>query len=155
MMMQIKRLLVGKPLESAQQQHQRLTNPIALAVFSSDALSSVAYASEAILGVLILAGSAALPWVIPVSIAIAGLLFIVGLSYRQTIFAYPNGGGAYTVAHENLGQTAGPRRGCLAADRLCTYGCGFDLGRRCSAVVACDNLGFLRSSRTTVLMLHC
>ena len=106
-MMQIKRLLVGKPLESAQQQHQRLTNPIALAVFSSDALSSVAYASEAILGVLILAGSAALPWVIPVSIAIAGLLFIVGLSYRQTIFAYPSGGGAYIVAHENLGKLPG------------------------------------------------
>ena len=106
-MMQIKRLLVGKPLESAQQQHQRLTNPIALAVFSSDALSSVAYASEAILGVLILAGSTALPWVIPVSIAIAGLLFIVGLSYRQTIFAYPSGGGAYIVAHENLGQMPG------------------------------------------------
>ena len=107
MMMQFKRLLVGKPLDSAAQQHQRLTNPIALAVFSSDALSSVAYASEAILSVVVLAGAVALPLVIPVSLGIVLLLVIVGFSYRQTIHAYPNGGGAYIVAHENIGSTSG------------------------------------------------
>lgn len=107
MMMQIKRLLVGKPLDSAQQQHQRLAAPVALAVFSSDALSSVAYASEAILGVLLLAGAASLSLVIPISAGIVVLLGIVGFSYRQTIHAYPNGGGAYIVAHNNLGSMPG------------------------------------------------
>lgn len=79
----------------------------ALAVFSSDALSSVAYATEEILLVLMLAGTAALSISIPVSLAIVGLLVIVVVSYRQTIYEYPNGGGAYVVAKENLGETAG------------------------------------------------
>jgi amino acid transporter len=103
----LKRLLVGQPLETAAQHDQRLSKRIALAVFSSDALSSVAYASEAILGVLILAGTMALQMVIPISMAIVVLLLIVGFSYRQTIHAYPNGGGAYIVAHENLGEIPG------------------------------------------------
>jgi amino acid transporter len=98
-----KRILIGQPLDNAAQQHQRLSKPIALAVFSSDALSSVAYASEAILFVLVAGGSAALPLVMPISLAIV-LLLVVGFSYRQTIHAYPNGGGAYIVAHDNLGQ---------------------------------------------------
>jgi amino acid transporter len=102
-----KRILIGQPLESAAQHHQRLSKRIALAVFSSDALSSVAYASEAILFILVLAGSAALPLVIPISFGIVVLLLIVGFSYRQTINAYPNGGGAYIVAHENLGEIPG------------------------------------------------
>src|SRR4029453_12154537 len=103
----LKRILVGQPLETAAQQHQRLRKIIALAVFSSDALSSVAYATEAILFVLVLAGASALPLVIPVSVGIAVLLLIVGFSYRQTIHAYPKGGGAYIVAHENLGEVPG------------------------------------------------
>ncbi|MBK9715298.1 MAG: APC family permease [Kouleothrix sp.] len=103
----LKRFLVGQPLETAAQHNQRLRKIIALAVFSSDALSSVAYATEAILFVLVAAGTAALPLVIPVSIGIALLLLIVGFSYRQTIHAYPNGGGAYIVAHENLGEIPG------------------------------------------------
>ena len=107
MMAELKRLVVGMPLETAAQHHQRLSKRIALAVFSSDALSSVAYASEAILFVLVLAGPAALPLVIPISVAIVVLLLIVGFSYRQTIHAYPNGGGAYIVAHENLGEVPG------------------------------------------------
>ena len=107
MIMQLKRLLVGKPLDNEAQQHQRLSKRIALAVFSSDALSSVAYASEAILGVLLLAGAASLSLIVPISIGIVGLLATVGFSYRQTIHAYPNGGGAYIVARENLGKTPG------------------------------------------------
>jgi amino acid transporter len=103
----LKRFLVGQPLETAAQHDQRLSKRIALAVFSSDALSSVAYASEAILFVLILAGASALALVIPISIGIVVLLLIVGFSYRQTIHAYPNGGGAYIVAHENLGELPG------------------------------------------------
>jgi amino acid transporter len=103
----LKRVLVGRPIETAAQHHQRLSKRIALAVFSSDALSSVAYASEAILVVLVTAGAGALPLVIPVSIGIALLLLIVGFSYRQTIYAYPSGGGAYIVAHENLGEVPG------------------------------------------------
>ncbi len=103
----LKRLLVGRPLDSSLQHNQRLSKRIALAVFSSDALSSVAYATEAILVVLITAGAAGLPLVVEISAGIVLLLAIVGFSYRQTIHAYPNGGGAYIVAHENLGQTAG------------------------------------------------
>src|SRR3954454_24149817 len=107
MITEFKRLLVGNPIETAAQHDQRLSKRIALAVFSSDALSSVAYASEAILFVLMLAGAQALPLVIPISVAIVVLLLIVGFSYRQTIHAYPNGGGAYVVAHENLGEVPG------------------------------------------------
>src|SRR5262245_8185692 len=89
------------------QHHQRLRKIVALAVFSSDALSSVAYATEAILVVLVAAGAAGLPLVIDISVGIAILLLIVGFSYRQTIHAYPSGGGAYIVAHENLGEIPG------------------------------------------------
>src|ERR1700710_2671627 len=103
MIAEIKRLLVGQPLETAAQHDQRLRKIIALAVFSSDALSSVAYATEAILVVLVTAGAGALGLSIPVSIGIGVLLLIVGFSYRQTIYAYPSGGGAYIVARENLG----------------------------------------------------
>src|SRR5262245_41307709 len=107
MISEFKRVLVGQPIETAQQQHQRLSKRIALAVFSSDALSSVAYATEAILLVLAAAGAVALELVIAISLGIAVLLLIVGFSYRQTIHAYPNGGGAYVVAHENLGEVPG------------------------------------------------
>jgi amino acid transporter len=107
MISELKRVLVGRPLDTAQQHHQRLSKRIALAVFSSDALSSVAYATEAILLVLAAAGAVALELVIAISIGIAILLLIVGFSYRQTIHAYPSGGGAYIVAHENLGEVPG------------------------------------------------
>jgi amino acid transporter len=82
---------------------QRLSNAAGLAVLSSDALSSVAYATQEILTVLILAGSAARSFSLPAASAIVLLLAIVVLSYQQTIRAYPNGGGAYTVSKENLG----------------------------------------------------
>ncbi|MBI2903236.1 MAG: APC family permease [Candidatus Methylomirabilis oxyfera] len=99
----LKRKLLGTPLRTAEAPHQRLSNFAALAVFSSDNLSSVAYATEEILLVLVLAGSAGLSSAWPISIAIALLLVIVATSYRQTIHAYPSGGGAYIVAKENLG----------------------------------------------------
>lgn len=107
----LKRLIVGKALRTEQAVHERLTKKVALAVFSSDALSSTAYATEEILLVLAVAvafGSAtAFSYVVPISIAIAVLLIIVAISYRQTIHAYPSGGGAYIVAKENLGTGAG------------------------------------------------
>jgi amino acid transporter len=102
-----KRLLIGKPIATEHQHHERLNKLTALAVFSSDALSSVAYASEAILAVLILGGAAALGWGLPIAGGIAFLLLVVAASYRQTIMAYPTGGGAYIVSRENLGPLPG------------------------------------------------
>lgn len=102
-----KRLLIGKPIPTAHSDHERLTKGKALAIYSSDALSSISYASEQILIVLVLAGTGALSIGIPISFGIAALLIIVGTSYRQTIFAYPKGGGSYIVAKDNLGITFG------------------------------------------------
>jgi amino acid transporter len=103
----LKRLLVGRPLATERLEHERLNKKTALAVLSSDAISSVAYATEQILFVLAVLGTSALSYVVPISLTIVGLLVLVGLSYRQTIFAYPNGGGSYTVASENLGRMPG------------------------------------------------
>ena len=103
----LKRAFLGSPLPTAQSRHERLLKSTALAVFASDALSSVAYATEEILLVLVLAGSAALSYSLPISIAIALLIAIVVSSYRQTIRAYPQGGGAYIVSKDNLGAPAG------------------------------------------------
>ncbi len=103
----LKRILIGAPIATAQQEHERLTKVKALAVLSSDAISSVAYATEAILGTIILAGSGSLWVTLPICLAIVLLLSIVALSYRQTIPAYPNGGGSYIVAKDNLGTLAG------------------------------------------------
>jgi len=104
----LKYFLFGRPLPSERLEHERLNKKTALAVLSSDAISSVAYATDQILIVLAVLGSAAaLQYAVPVSGVIVGLLVLVGLSYRQTIFAYPNGGGSYTVAKENLGTGAG------------------------------------------------
>ncbi|MBI2494507.1 MAG: APC family permease [Candidatus Rokubacteria bacterium] len=99
----VKRLLVGAPMPLAQARHERLGKAVALAVFASDPLSSVAYATEEILLVLILAGSVALSYSLPVALGIAALLAIVVTSYRQTVAAYPQGGGAYLVAKDNIG----------------------------------------------------
>jgi amino acid transporter len=98
-----RRLLLGSPLPTAEEVHQRLTKVKALAVFSSDALSSVAYATEEILLVLVVAGAAALGLSLPIALVIAVLLAIVATSYYQTIHGYPSGGGAYIVAYDNLG----------------------------------------------------
>lgn len=103
----LKQLLVGRPLDTSEAHEQRLTKVAALTVFSSDSLSSVAYATEEILLALVMAGAASFNLLMPASMMIIGLLFIVVISYGQTLEAYPNGGGAYTVAKENLGVNAG------------------------------------------------
>jgi amino acid transporter len=103
----LKRFLLGRPIPSHLAHHERLSRVTGLAVLSSDALSSVAYATDFILATLIVVGVEALRYAIPISIVIAALLGIVAFSYRQTIHAYPTGGGAYIVAKENIGPTAG------------------------------------------------
>jgi amino acid transporter len=102
---QIKQLVVGKPIPSHLAHHERLSRFTGLAVLSSDPLSSVAYATEEILRVLILVGMGALSLSSPIAFVIAAILAIVVFSYRQTIHAYPSGGGAYIVAKDNLGET--------------------------------------------------
>src|SRR5258707_11105335 len=103
----LKRFLVGKPIPSHLAHHERLSRVTGLAVLSSDALSSVAYATDFIVATLVVAGTAALVYAIPISIVITTLLAVVAFSYRQTIYAYPTGGGAYRVAKENISQSAG------------------------------------------------
>ena len=100
----VKRTVIGAPLTTASAAHERLTKVKALAVLSSDALSSVAYATEEILRILILGGIGVLSTSLPIGGAIVVLLIIVGVSYRQTIKAYPHGGGSYIVAKDNLGE---------------------------------------------------
>ena len=112
-----KHVVFGRPLASERLEHERLNKKTALAVLSSDAISSVAYATDQILFVLGGAiGLAAVNYVVGISGVIVGLLVLVGLSYRQTVFAYPNGGGSYTVARENLGVMPG----LIAASALLT-----------------------------------
>src|SRR5580765_3031938 len=110
-MASLKRLLVGSPIRTARLAHERLTKKTALAIFASDALSSTAYATEQILLVLAaayVAGQAgSFSRVVPISIAISLLLVVVAISYRQTIYAYPSGGGAFIVAKDNLGTLPG------------------------------------------------
>jgi amino acid transporter len=103
----LKRLLVGKPIPSSMAHHERLSRVTGLAVLSSDALSSVAYATDFILTTLVVAGVGAFSHAIPISLVIAALLAVVAFSYRQTIHAYPTGGGAYIVAKENISDSAG------------------------------------------------
>src|SRR5215218_2159987 len=102
---------IGRPLSTADAPHQTIGKFVGLAVFASDALSSTAYATQEILGVVAAAGTLAYGYLFPISLAIISLLAIVTISYEQTIHAYPGGGGAYIVARDNLGelpaQTAG------------------------------------------------
>jgi len=102
----LKRLLIGRPIATAEEGHQRLSKKVALPIFASDAVSSTAYATDEILVVLLAqaaVGYAAFTNLVPIALVVAVLLTIVVASYRQTIFAYPNGGGAYIVSKENLG----------------------------------------------------
>ena len=101
----IRGIFVGKPLASDEELGERLSKTKALAIFSSDAISSSAYATEEILRVLILGGVAALAFGIEISIAISILLVAVAISYRQICIAYPTGGGSYTVSRKNIGRT--------------------------------------------------
>jgi len=96
--------LIGRPLQTADAPHQTIGKAIGLAVFASDALSSTAYATQEILVILAAAGTLAFGYAFPISVAIVVLMAVVSISYEQTIHAYPNGGGAYIVARENLGE---------------------------------------------------
>jgi len=102
-----KRFLVGRPIPSSLAHHERLSKSTGLAVLSSDALSSVAYATEEVLRVLMIGGLAAMSFAPTIAMLIAGLMIVVVLSYRQTVHAYPQGGGAYRVSKENIGELAG------------------------------------------------
>ncbi len=102
----LKKILLGDPISSADEEHQRLSKFIALPVFASDAISSTAYATDEILVVLLLQagiGGIAFGKLVPIAVVVAALMAIVVTSYRQTIFAYPSGGGSYIVSRENLG----------------------------------------------------
>src|SRR5436309_2606491 len=100
----LKRILLGTPIPTTLAGRERLGPVTGLAVFASDALSSVAYATEEVLLILVLAGTASLRFSVPIAFGIATLIAIVVSSYRQTILAYPQGGGAYIVTRENLGR---------------------------------------------------
>lgn len=129
--MNVGRILIGKPLETKDLPHQAISKKVGLAVFASDALSSTAYATEEILIILALAGggAAVLGISIPIAIAIAILLAIVTISYRQTIFAYPSGGGAYVVARDNLGELPAQIAGAaLLTDYILTVAVSISAG---------------------------
>ncbi len=120
-MSKIKYLLIGSPLPTQQLADKRLNKICALAAFSPDALSSIAYANQEIFLGLVVAGSAGLSLGWPIGLAIAGLLVLVALSYFQTIHGYPSGGGSYIVARENLGTLPGLIAGAaLLIDYLLT-----------------------------------
>ncbi|MBN2045073.1 MAG: APC family permease [Anaerolineales bacterium] len=112
----LKRFLIGEPFPTSREIHERLDKVRALAVFASDPISSNAYATEAIMSVLIVLGSGALSMTLPLGLAVAALVLLVISSYIQTILHYPDGGGAYTVAKDNLGVHAS----LLAAAALLT-----------------------------------
>jgi amino acid transporter len=103
----VHRVILGSPLKSTAIAVERMRKLVALPVLSADALSSVAYGPEAMLAILVLGGSSALQVSLPIAATIAFLMIVVGTSYRQTIRAYPQGGGSYTVASENLGRMPG------------------------------------------------
>ncbi|WP_454190989.1 APC family permease [Paenibacillus sp. Marseille-Q7038] len=107
MVRKMKRLLIGRPMKNSELEGEKLSKLKALAVLSSDALSSVAYGTEQILIVLMVVGAAAAWYSIPISLAVLGLLVILIFSYRQTIYSYPSGGGAYIVAKDNIGLSSG------------------------------------------------
>jgi amino acid transporter len=118
---QVRRILFGPPLSASAIAAERMRKLVALPVLSADALSSVAYGPEAMLTILVLGGSAALGYSLPISAAIAFLMLAVGVSYRQTIRAYPHGGGSYIVATDNLGRLPGLTAAAgLATDYILT-----------------------------------
>lgn len=113
--------LIGRPLATADAEDQTIGKAVGLAVFSSDALSSTAYATQEILVILAAAGTAAFAYSVPIALAIVGLLAIVTISYEQTIHAYPGGGGAYIVSRDNLGESAAQVAGAaLLVDYILT-----------------------------------
>ncbi len=150
----LKRLLVGRALASHKADHQLLPKVLALPVFSSDPLSSNAYATQEMMLVLVTAGTAALALKIPIAIAIAGLLLIVVTSYRQTVRAYPRGGGSYIVARENLGTAAGlVAAAAILTDYVLTVAVSITAGTIAIAAVAPETLVPLRVPIAMFLVL--
>jgi amino acid transporter len=145
----VKRVVVGRPIATADQEHQRLIKLIALAVFSSDAISSTAYATEEILFVTATKPSTldlGLSVLVPIAVAVAILLAIVVTSYRQTIFAYPSGGGSYVVSRENLGERPSLVAGAsLLVDYILTVAVSISAG--VAAIVSIPQLEGLRDHR--------
>ena len=148
----VKRILVGRPLATTEQEHQRIPKRIALAVFSSDAISSTAYATEEILFVTAVGASSlvlGLGTLIPIGIAVALLLSIVAFSYRQTIFAYPSGGGSYVVSRENLGENRSLIAGAsLLVDYILTVAVSISAG--VAAIISIPELEGLADQRVLV-----
>ncbi len=151
----LKRVLVGDPISTEQAQHERLNRKTALAVFSSDALSSVAYSTEAILLVLLAAGTVAIGYLVPIIIGITFLLWILTLSYRQTIHAYPSGGGAYIVAKDNLGTQSGLVAGAsLLVDYILTVAVSVSAGvAAITSATQGTRLDFLHEHRVTLCIV--
>jgi hypothetical protein len=152
----IKRFLVGNPISTAMAHHERLNNKTALAVFSSDALSSVAYSTEAILVVLVAeAGAGANGYLVPIVFGIVVLLAILTLSYRQTIKAYPSGGGAYIVAKDNLGTPPGLVAGAsLLVDYILTVAVSISAGvAAITSAVNGTHFEFLQQHRVVLCLL--
>ncbi|HVM06195.1 MAG TPA: APC family permease [Acidimicrobiales bacterium] len=149
-----KRLLVGRPLSSADADHQRLPKTIALATFSSDPISSTAYATEEILFVTAVGASSlalGLEKLVPMAIAVAVLLAIVVTSYRQTIFAYPSGGGAYIVSRENLGEYPSlVAAASLLVDYILTVAVSVSAG--VAALVSLDAFHHLEDQRVAICL---
>ncbi|MAS37907.1 MAG: hypothetical protein CL610_28185 [Anaerolineaceae bacterium] len=126
-----KRVLIGKPFPTSQEIHERLDKVRGLAVFASDPISSNAYATEAIMGVLIVLGSSALSLTLPLAMGVAALVLMVIFSYIQTILHYPDGGGAYTVAKDNLGRIPSLlAAGALLTDYILTVSVSVSAGVR-------------------------
>ena len=151
----LKRLFVGRPLASNEQEHQRLPKSLALPIFSSDAISSTAYATEEILFVTAVGGSSlllGLNVLIPIGIAVAILLAIVVTSYRQTIFAYPGGGGSYIVSRENLGTKPALLAGAsILVDYVLTVAVSISAG--VAALVSIPQFHSLASQRVALGLL--
>ena len=149
-----KRFLVGRPLSSAEADHQRLPKTVALATFSSDPISSTAYATEEILFVTAVGGSSlalGLDKLVPMAVAVAVLLAIVVTSYRQTIFAYPSGGGAYIVSRENLGEYPSlVAAASLLVDYILTVAVSVSAG--VAAIVSLDAFHGLENQRVAICL---
>jgi hypothetical protein len=132
--MTLRELLFGKPLRSDAEPQERIGPAEGIPLLGLDALASASYGPEAALTILLVAGDAGSRWIVPVSLCLIGLLLIVYVSYRQTIGAYPNGGGSFTVAHENLGELAGlVAASALAVDYAAASHAPAVSGRPCAA----------------------
>ena len=151
----LKRLLVGRPLASSEQEHQRIPKSIALAVFSSDAISSTAYATEEILFVIALGASSlalGLSRLVPIALAVAVLLVIVVTSYRRTIYAYPTGGGSYVVSRENLGPIPSLVAGAsILVDYILTVAVSISAG--VAAIVSIPRFADLQDQRVPLALV--